>query len=106
MTALVRGVRTDTKVPVVRLPLDACTTRGGVGEQDGDALLGGGTEEAPFLSTVGQSVNYGPTGRPGLYLRVILRAGQAREIGENGNLALRRIGREEEVELRVETTKD
>ena len=37
--------------------------------------------------------------------RVIFRAGQAREVEEDGNLALGRIRRQEEVELRVEVSK-
>lgn len=44
-----RRARTDAKVPAVSLPLDACTARRGVGEDDSNALLSGGPKEAALL---------------------------------------------------------
>lgn len=46
--------RAGAKIPVRVLALDARAAGGGVREEDGDAVRGGGGEEAAFLGAVGR----------------------------------------------------
>lgn len=73
------GERTCSEVPVGILALDACASRGGVREQQSNALLRGGAQEASFLRAVRCMRNSRvalETGSGAPYIPVVLSAGE------------------------------
>ena len=102
------GARTDAKVPAVRLALDACAARGRVGEEDRDALLRGGAQEVALLRPGGMdgrrvSLGHRENESKSGHSRVIFRAGQAGEVGQERDLGpCEGVRGQEQVELRIE----